>query len=212
MAGILCRGLSEAGYAVDAVGDGTEAVWMATENAYDGIVLDVMLPGTDGFGVCQTLRERLVWTPVLMLTARDAVPDRVRGLDVGADDYLVKPFAFEEFLARLRAVIRRGPNERPARVRVADLMLDPASRTVERDGRPIHLTPKEFALLECLMLHHGRVLSRTQIVEHVWDWAFDGTLNVVDVHIRSLRSKVDDPFAERLIRTVRGAGYMLESR
>jgi two-component system OmpR family response regulator len=209
MAGILRRGLEEEGYAVDTTGEGAEAIWMATENPYDCIVLDVMIPGPDGIEVCRRLRNESIWTPIVMLTARAAVPDRVRGLDVGADDYLVKPFSFEELLARLRALLRRGPIERPAHLEVGDLMLDPATRRVERGGVEIELTPKEFALLEYLMRHAGDVLTRTRIREHVWDWGFDGSSNVVDVYIRYLRHKVDKPFGKQLIRTVRGVGYAI---
>jgi len=209
MRGILRRGLEEEGYAVDDTESGVDAEWMATENDYDAIVLDVMLPGEDGFEVCQTVRDRGVWSPILMLTARDTVADKVRGLDVGADDYLVKPFAFDEFLARLRALTRRRPAERPTRLEVEDLVLDPASKEVTRGGRRIVLTPKEFALLEYLMEHAGEVVSRTRIIDHVWDWAYDGGSNVVDVYVRYLRNKVDRPFDTPLIHTVRGAGYLL---
>jgi two-component system OmpR family response regulator len=168
-----------------------------------------MLPGTDGFEVCRVLRGREVWSPILMLTARDSVADRVRGLDAGADDYLIKPFSFEEFLARLRAVTRRRPDERPTRLEVADLVLDPATKEVSRGGAPISLTPKEFALLEFLMEHADEVVSRTRIIEHVWDLNYDGLSNVVDVYIGYLRNKIDAPFDVPLIRTVRGAGYLL---
>lgn len=212
MAGILRRGLEEEGYAVDSVSDGVDAVWMASENPYDCIVLDVMLPSADGFEVCRTLRERQVWSPILMLTARDAVADRVRGLDAGADDYVVKPFSFEEFLARLRALIRRRPGERPTRLEVGDLTLDPVTKEVTRAGQPITLTQKEFALLEFLMEHAGEVVSRTRILEHVWDWNYEGLSNVVDVYVRYLRNKIDRPFDVPLIHTVRGSGYVLGKR
>lgn len=212
MRAVLKRGLEEEGYAVDAVENGVDATWMATENRYDCIVLDVMLPGSDGFEVCRELRGREVWSPILMLTARDAVSDRVRGLDAGADDYLVKPFSFEEFLARLRAVTRRRLDERPARLQVADLVLDPATKDVSRAGVSISLTPKEFALLEFLMQHADEVVSRTRIIEHVWDWNYEGISNVVDVYIGYLRNKVDAPFDQPLIHTVRGAGYLLGKR
>jgi two-component system OmpR family response regulator len=211
MARGLRRGLEEEGYAVDVVGSGTDAVWMATENAYDCLILDIMVPGADGFEVCHSLRARKVWVPILMLTARDAVPDRVRGLDVGADDYLVKPFSFDELLARLRALIRRGPTERPNRIQVADLVLDPAMHTVERAGKVIQLTPKEFAMVEYLMRRQGEVVSRASILEHVWDWSFDSQSNVVEVYIRALRRKIDLPFGSSLIRTVRGGGYSIRS-
>jgi two-component system OmpR family response regulator len=209
MAALLQRGLREEGYAVDVASDGTEALWLATENGYDAIVLDVMLPDVDGFEVCRKLREAGRWSPVLMLTARDGVPDRVAGLDAGADDYLTKPFSFAELLARLRALVRRGAPERPAVLRVGDLVLDPATRRVARDGAPVELTAREFALLEFFMRHPGEVLSRTRLIEHVWDFAFEGDSNVVDVYVRYLREKIDRPFARDSIETVRGAGYRL---
>jgi two-component system OmpR family response regulator len=179
---------------------------MATENDYDGVVLDVMLPALDGIEVCRQMRERGRWAPVLMLTARDGVSDRVRGLDVGADDYLVKPFSFDELVARLRALLRRGARERPAVLAVGPLKLDPASRRVEREGKLIELSPKEHSLLEYFMRHKGEVLSRTLILEHVWDYNYDGGSNVVDVYVRYLRRKI----GSELIRTIRGAGYVLE--
>ena len=210
MAGLLKRALEEEGYAVDVAGRGEDALWFGTENPYDAIVLDVMLPDIDGFEVSRRLREAGRWSPVLMLTARDAVADRVAGLDAGADDYLTKPFSFAELLARLRALVRRGAAERPPVLRVGDLSLDPARRTVTRDGTPIDLTAREFALLEYLMRRAGEVLTRTQLIEHVWDFAYDGDSNVVDVYIRYLRNKVDRPFGRDSIKTVRGAGYRLE--
>jgi len=209
MAGLLKRGLEEEGYAVDTAGDGQEALWLATENPYDAVVLDVMLPDLDGFEVCRRLREAGRWSPVLMLTARDAVPDRVSGLDAGADDYLTKPFSFAELLARLRALVRRGGPERPPVLGVGDLTLDPATRRVARGDLPIELTAKEFALLEYLMRHPGEVLSRTRLIEHVWDFAYEGDSNVVDVYVRYVREKVDRPFGTDSIETVRGAGYRL---
>ena len=209
MAGLLKRGLEEEGYAVDTAGDGQEALWLATENPYDAVVLDVMLPDLDGFEVCRRLREAGRWSPVLMLTARDAVPDRVSGLDAGADDYLTKPFSFAEFLARVRALVRRGAPERPPVLGVGDLTLDPATRRVARGNLPIELTAKEFALLEYLMRHPGEVLSRTRLIEHVWDFAYEGDSNVVDVYVRYVREKVDRPFGTDSIETVRGAGYRL---
>jgi two-component system OmpR family response regulator len=211
MADILRRGLEQEGYAVDTVAEGTDAIWMATENPYDCIVLDVMIPGPDGVEVCQSLRSKAVWTPIVMVTARGSINDRVRGLDVGADDYLTKPFSFEELLARVRALIRRGAVERPAELKVADLTLDPAQRRVHRSGQEIRLTPKEFSLLEFLMRHPDEVLTRTRIREHVWDWSFEGSSNVVDVYVRYLREKVDRPFVKSLIRTVRGVGYAIGS-
>jgi len=210
MAGLLKRALEEEGYAVDVAGRGEDALWFGTENPYDAIVLDVMLPDLDGFEVSRRLRQAGRWSPVLMLTARDAVADRVAGLDAGADDYLTKPFSFAELLARLRALVRRGAAERPPVLLVGDLSLDPARRTVARDGTAIDLTAREFALLEFLMRHAGEVLTRTQLIEHVWDFAYDGDSNVVDVYIRYLRNKVDRPFGRDSIRTVRGAGYRLE--
>lgn len=209
MAGLLKRGLEEEGYAVDAAGDGREALWLATENPYDAIVLDVMLPDMDGFEVCRRLRDAERWSPMLMLTARDAVRDRVEGLDAGADDYLTKPFSFAELLARLRALVRRGTAERPPVLAAGNLTLDPATRRVARGDAAIELTAKEFALLEFLLRHPGEVLSRTRLIEHVWDFAYEGDSNVVDVYVRYLREKVDRPFGTDSIETVRGAGYRL---
>ena len=209
LAGLLRRGLEEEGYAVDVVQTGADAVWAGTENPYDAIVLDVMLPDIDGFTVCRRLREGDRWAPVIMLTARDAVVDRVAGLDAGADDYLTKPFAFSELLARLRALIRRGPGERPAVLLVGDLALDPAAHRVTRGSTAVDLTAREFALLEYLMRRPGQVLTRTQILEHVWDFGFEADSNVVDVYIRYLREKVDRPFGLATIETVRGVGYRL---
>jgi two-component system OmpR family response regulator len=209
MAGLLRRGLEEEGYAVDVADDGRTALWLAEENSYDAIILDVMLPDLGGFEVCRRLRDAGRWSPVLMLTARDAVPDRVSGLDAGADDYLTKPFSFVELLARLRALVRRGMPERPAALQVGDLTLDPATRRVNRGTAPIELTAKEFALLEFLMRHPGEVLTRTRLIEHVWDFAYEGDSNVVDVYVRYLREKVDRPFGRDSIETLRGAGYRL---
>ena len=209
MAALLKRGLEEEGYAVDIAATGTDGLWAGTENPYDAIVLDVMLPELDGFAVCRELRSRGRWAPVLMLTARDDVRDRVEGLDAGADDYLVKPFSFSELLARVRALMRRGAGERPAVLAVGDLELDPATRRVHRGAVEVVLTPKEFALLELFLRHPGEVLSRTRILEHVWDFAFGSDSNVVDVYVRYLREKVDRPFGRDSIETVRGAGYRL---
>jgi two-component system OmpR family response regulator len=209
MAGLLKRGLEEEGYAVDVASDGSEALWLGAENPYDAVILDVMLPDLDGFEVCRRLRSDGRWAPVLMLTARDAVPDRVAGLDAGADDYLTKPFSFTELFARLRALLRRGAAERPAVLRAGDLALDPASRKVTRGGTAIDLTAKEFALLEYLLRHPGEALTRTRIIEHVWDFAYDGDSNVVDVYVRYLREKIDRPFGRDSIETVRGTGYRL---
>lgn len=209
MAALVKRGLTEDGYAVDVVMDGPEAVWQATENPYDAIVLDVMLPGFDGFEVCRRLRGAGCWSPVLMLTARQDVRDRVRGLDSGADDYLTKPFSFAELTARLRALVRRGFPARPVLVEVGDLRLDPASRQAWRGGTELSLTAKEFALLELFLRHPGEVLSRTRILEHGWDFAFDGMSNVVDQYVAYLRRKIDRPFNRADLETVRGAGYRL---
>jgi two-component system OmpR family response regulator len=212
MLGLVRRGLEEAGFAVDAARDGDEAIWFASENPYDAIVLDVTLGGSaaiDGFEVCRRLRGAERWSPVLMLTARDAVEDRIHGLDVGADDYLTKPFSFDELVARVRALVRRGAEPRPAILRVGDLSLDPAAHQVLRDGRTIDLTSKEFALLEFLMRHTGEVLSRAILIEHVWDFAHDGDSNLIDVHIRNLRMKIDRPFGLDSIDTIRGVGYRL---
>lgn len=210
MAGLLKRGLEEEGYAVDAAPNGNEAVWLGGENAYDAIVLDLMLPDIDGFEVCRKLREAGRWAPVIMVTAKDAVPDRVKGLDAGADDYLTKPFSFAELLARLRALLRRGQSERPALLQIDDLTMDPAGRKVVRGGRTVDLSAKEFALLEFFMRHPEEVLSRTRILEHVWDFAYDGDSNVVDVYVRYLREKIDRPFNRSSLETVRGAGYRLK--
>jgi two-component system OmpR family response regulator len=209
MAGLLRRALAEEGYAVDVAAGAEEARWLGTENDYDAVVLDVMLPDGDGFAVCRALRAAGRWSPVLMLTARDAVADRVAGLDAGADDYVTKPFSLAELMARIRALIRRGAIERPAVLRAGDLSLDPTTRTVRRGEAPIELTAKEFALLEYLMRHPGEVLSRTRLIEHVWDFAYDGGSNVVDVYVRYLRNKIDRPFGRTTIETVRGAGYRL---
>jgi two-component system OmpR family response regulator len=211
MAGLLKRGLEEEGYAVDTAPNGNEAVWLGTENPYDAIVLDLMLPDIDGFEVCRKLRDAQRWAPVIMLTARDGITDRVQGLDVGADDYLTKPFSFAELLARLRALLRRGQNERPALLTVGDLEMDPAGRRVSRAGRSVELSAKEFSLLEFFMRHPDEVLSRTRILEHVWDFAYEGDSNVVDVYIRYLREKIDRPFGRESLATVRGAGYRLGS-
>ena len=209
MAGLLRRGLVEEGYAVDVAANGTDGLWAAAENPYDAVVLDLMLPDVPGIDVCRQLRERGLRVPVLMLTARDAVPDRVAGLDAGADDYLTKPFAFSELFARLRALARRGPSERPPVLRVGNLALDPATRTVLRGSTRVELTAREFALLELLMQRPDEVLTRSRILEHVWDFAYDGDSNVVDVYIRYLREKIDRPFGRSSIETVRGSGYRL---
>jgi two-component system, OmpR family, response regulator len=209
MAGLLRRGLLEEGHAVDLAATGDEALIRAGATEYDAIVLDVMLPGSDGFEVCRQLRQQGVWSPVLMLTARDAVEDRVAGLDTGADDYLTKPFSFAELLARLRAVARRGAVERPALLEVGDLQMNPATRQVWREDTEIALSAKEFALLETFMRRPGQVLSRFDLLEHAWDYAYESRSNVVDVYVRYLREKIDRPFGRTSLETVRGAGYRL---
>jgi len=206
---LLRRGLGEEGYAADLADRGEEALWMARAVAYDAIVLDLMLPGADGFEICRRLRGIGVWTPVLMLTARDAVEDRVSGLDVGADDYLTKPFAFEELLARIRALMRRVPAERPAVLEVGTLRLDPAAHRAWRGDRELDLSAKEFALLELFMRRPGVTLSRTQLLDGAWDIAFESRSNVIDVYVRYLREKIDRPFGCDSIETVRGVGYRL---
>ena len=211
MAGLLRRGLQEDGHAADVAGIGDDALWMAQAVEYDAIVLDLLLPGLDGVEVCRRLRGSGVWSPVLMLTARDAVEDRVAGLDAGADDYLAKPFSFSELLARLRALARRGSPERPTVLEVGDLRLDPATAQVWRDGTEIQLSAKELALLETFMRRPGDVLSRDHLLEHAWDYAYDNRSNVIDVYIRYLREKIDRPFGRRSIETVRGLGYRLRS-
>jgi two-component system OmpR family response regulator len=209
MAALLERALREEGYAVDVATDGTDGLWLITENDYDAVVLDAMLPGVDGFELCRRARTSGRWAPVLMLTARDSVDDRVRGLDAGADDYLTKPFSVAELAARLRALVRRGGVDRPAVLVVGDLRLDPARRRASRGDVELVLSPKELALLEYLMRRAGDVVTRTQILDHVWDFAYDGTSNVVDQYVGYLRRKVDRPFGRRDIETVRGIGYRL---
>ena len=209
MARAIRRGLEQEGYAVDLSADGDDALLRGLDNDYDAVVLDVMLPGRDGFSICRELRDRGRWAPVLMLTARDAVEDRIRGLDAGADDYLVKPFAFGELLARVRALVRRGTPDRPAKLTVDGVVLDPAAHTVRCLDTLIDLTPKEFSLLEFLMRHPGEVLSRPRILEHVWDINYDGFSNVVDVYVGYLRRKLTPPYDHSLIRTVRGVGYQV---
>jgi two-component system OmpR family response regulator len=209
LSGLLRRGLTEEGYAADVARTGEDALWMARSVEYDAIVLDLMLPELDGLEVCRRLREGGVWTPVLMLTARDGVDARVAGLDAGADDYLQKPFSFAELLARLRALARRGLPERPAVLEVGSLRLDPATRQVWRGEVEVRLSAKEFALLETFMRRPGRVLSRGQLLEHAWDFAYENRSNVVDVYVRYLREKVDRPFGLAQLETVRGAGYRL---
>jgi two-component system OmpR family response regulator len=209
LAGIIQRGMRERGLSPDVATTGEDALWMAGSTEYAAIVLDIMLPGIDGVQTCRRLRDDGVWTPVLMLTARDAVEDRIRGLDSGADDYLVKPFAFDELLARIRALVRRAPAERPAVLEIGDLRLDPASRRVWRGETEVELTPKEFALLEAFMQRPGIALSRFQLLECAWDYEYEHRSNVIDVYVRYLREKIDTPFGARSIETVRGVGYRM---
>jgi two-component system, OmpR family, response regulator len=209
MAAALRRGLRTEGFVADVAARGEDALWMAGATEFDAIVLDLMLPGIDGFETCRRLREDGVWTPILMLTARDTVEDRVRGLDQGADDYLTKPFSLAELLARLRALGRRGPVERPTILEVGDLRLDPATQQVWRGEAEIQLSPKELALLEAFMRRPGAVLSQYQLLEHAWDYDYENRSNVVEVYVRYLREKIDRPFGVRSIETVRGAGYRL---
>jgi len=211
LAGIVRRGMRERGLRADVATSGEDALWMAGATEYGAIVLDVMLPGIDGFETCRRLRAGGVWAPVLMLTARDAVEDRIAGLDGGADDYLVKPFAFDELLARLRALARRTPSERPPILAVGDLRLDPAARRVWRREQEIELTPTEFALLEAFMRHPGVALSRFQLLEHAWDAEYENRSNVVDVCVKALRDRIDRPFGGDSIETVRGVGYRLRA-
>jgi len=206
---LLVRGLGEEGHPADLAASGEDALWMARAAPYDAIVLDVMLPGMDGFATCSELRTRGVWTPVLMLTARDSLEDRVAGLDTGADDYLVKPFAFSELVARLRALARRVPAERPTELNVGDLRLDPATHRAWRGEVELGLTAKEFVLLETFMRRPGEALSRVQLLDAAWDIAFESHSNVVDVYVRYLREKIDRPFGRSSLETVRGVGYRL---
>ena len=212
IADFIRRGLTEQGYAVDVAYDGEEALGWPAVADFDVMLLDVMLPGRNGIDVCRTLRERGVRLPILMLTARDAVEDRVRGLDSGADDYLVKPFAFAELLARLRALTRREAGVVTPSLEIGDLTLDTTTREVRRAGSAIELTTKEYAILEYLMRHPNQVLTRGMIAEHVWNYDFDNVSNVIDVHIRNLRRKIDDESSMKLISTIRGAGYRISAR
>jgi DNA-binding response OmpR family regulator len=205
----LARGLREQAYAVDVTSDGDDAVYKSSITDYDAVILDVMIPGRDGFSVCRELRARGSFVPIIMLTARDTVQDRIEGLDCGADDYITKPFAVTELLARLRALMRRGHYVRPTVIRVADLVLDTRTQRARRGGQELALTTKEYALLEFLAREHDRVVSRTEIAEHVWDENFDPLTNLIDVHINRLRRKVDNACLPKLIHTRRGSGYML---
>jgi two-component system, OmpR family, response regulator len=209
LAGLLRSGLTEEGHGVDVAGSGEEALDWVDVVAYDAIVLDIMLPGIDGLEVCRRLRKNRVRTPILLLTARDAVHDRVAGLDAGADDYLTKPFAFSELAARLRALARRPADTHDPILRAGNVRLDPATRRVWRGDEPIRLPNKEFRILEYLLRHPRRVLTRAAIAEHVWDYDFPGVTNVIDVHVRQLRRKLDDPYPGGMIETVRGVGYRL---
>jgi len=209
IASFIQRGLKEEKYAVDAAADGDKGLYLADINEYDLIILDIMLPGKDGIFICRELRKKNIDTPVLMLTARNTTEDKVAGLDVGADDYLTKPFAFEEFLARVRALLRRKNTKKTTKLKVCDLELDQLSHKVQRGGKVITLTSKEYALLEYLMIHSQQVITRTMISEHVWNEDFDSFTNVIDVYIRYLRNKIDKGFSKPLLHTIRGSGYML---
>jgi two-component system OmpR family response regulator len=211
MASMIRRGLQGDGMAADVALKGEDALWMAAATEYDAIVLDVMLPGLDGFQVAEKLREDSVWAPVLMLTARDAVEDRVRGLDTGADDYLTKPFSFAELSARLRALARRGPIEQPVILELGDLHLDPSSQRVWRGTTDIKLSAKEYTVLETFMRRPGQLLDRFQLLEHAWDYDYENRSNIVDVYVRNLRAKIDRPFGLESIETVRGAGYRMRA-
>jgi len=205
----LRKGLEAEGFAVDVALDGADGLWMAREHAYDAVVLDIMLPGMNGHKVCATLRQEGVWTPVLVLTAKDGEWDEVETLDTGADDYLTKPFAYAVLVARLRALLRRGARERPVVLEAGDIRLDPAARRAWRGGAEVELTPRELALLEFLLHRRGEVVSKREILEHVWDYDFEGDSNIVEVYVWHLRNKLDRPFGRDTIHTVRGAGYRL---
>ncbi|MGH2610778.1 MAG: winged helix-turn-helix domain-containing protein [Tepidiformaceae bacterium] len=207
LAGAVRRGLIAEGFAVDLAFDGVEGQWMAEQNPYDAVILDIMLPERDGYEVCGNLRAAGQWMPILMLTARDGARDEIRSLDTGADDYLAKPFSFQVLLARIRALLRRPRGERPSVLRLHDLTLDPAAHRVQRGDIEIELTSREFAVLEALMRRKGDVISKLEILDHVWDFAFEGDPNIVEVYVRRLRRKVDEPFGRKTIETVRGAGY-----
>ncbi|MGZ8476364.1 MAG: response regulator transcription factor [Candidatus Limnocylindria bacterium] len=209
MAAAVRRGLQGEGMVADLASTGEDALWMAAATEFDAVVLDVMLPGIDGFTTCRRLREDGVWAPIIMVTARDSVDDRVQGLDQGADDYLTKPFSLAELLARLRALARRGPVERPPVLEVGDLRMDPATQQTWRGEEEIALSPKEFALLETFMRRPGELLSRYQLLEHAWDYDYENRSNVVEVYVRYLREKIDRPFGVKSLETVRGAGYRL---
>ena len=205
------RGLEAEGFAVDVASNGTDGLWLARENSYTVILLDIMLPGLSGYQVCRALRSDQNWTPVIMLTAKDGEWDQVEALDTGADDYLTKPFSFAILLARIRALVRRGSTARPTVLEAGDLTLDPSTRAVARAGQPIELTAREFAVLEYLFRRRGEVVSKREIIENVWDYDFDGDDNIVEVYVRHLRNKLDRPFGREAIETLRGAGYRLAS-
>jgi DNA-binding response OmpR family regulator len=207
----LKKGLEAEGFAVDVALDGTDGLWMAREQPYDAIVLDIMLPGINGFKICSTLREEGNWTPILMVTAKDGELDEAEGLDSGADDYITKPFSYVVLVARLRALLRRGVRERPAVLQAGDLKLDPATHRCHRGSAEIELTPREFSLLEFLMRRKGEVLPKTEILEHVWNYDFEGDPNIIEVYVRHLRDKLDRPFERASVQTVRGAGYRLDA-
>jgi DNA-binding response OmpR family regulator len=209
LATVLRRGLDAEGFAVDNALDGEQALWLATENPYDAIVLDIMLPKLNGFQVCARLRDAGIWTPILMLTAKDGELDEAEALDTGADDYLTKPFSFVVLVAHLRALLRRGAQARPATLVVGDIEIDPASRTCLRGGREIELTAKEFALVEYLARRRGEVVSKTELLDHAWDFAYDGDPSIIEVHVSNIRRKLDRPFRTNSLRTVRGSGYRL---
>ena len=205
----LRNGLEAEGFAVDVALDGTDGLWLATENDYDTIILDIMMPGINGYKVCAALRDAGDWTPILMLTAKDGEHDEAEALDTGADDYLTKPFSYIVLLAHIRALIRRGQNERPVVLEAGDLRMDPAARLAWRGDEPIDCTPRELSLLEFLLRHRGDVVSKRDILDHVWDYDFEGDPNIVEVYIRHLRNKFDRPFDRDSIRTIRGSGYRL---
>jgi DNA-binding response OmpR family regulator len=210
VASAVKRGLEAEGFAVDVAFDGTDGRWLATENAYDAMVLDIMLPGTNGYDLCAELRRAGNWTPILMLTAKDGERDEARALDTGADDFLAKPFSYVVLRARLRALLRRGGHERPSMLTTGDLVLDPATHRVWRADTVVELTPRQFSLLEFLMRRAGEVISKAEILEHVWDFAFDGDPNIVEVYVRQLRQRIDHPFGRASLQTVRLVGYRVD--
>ena len=209
VAAAVKRGLEAEGYAVDVAGSGTDGQWLAEENPYDIIILDIMLPGISGYELCERLRAQGIWTPILMLTAKEGELDEAHALDTGADDFLTKPFSFVVLLARVRALLRRGKGARPTRLEAGDLRLDPAAHRCWRGGEEVRLTAREFAVLDYLLRHAGDVVAKAAILENVWDFNFDGDPNIVEVYVRHLRKKIDEPFGRHAIETVRGAGYRL---